>query len=147
MYLTHNAVISVVAERFIRTLKNKICKHILTVICNYIIIIIITYINKLDHIVDKYKNKYHRLTKRKHTDVKSSTYIDFDVENNDKDLKFKVGNHERISKYKKFLLNVTLQVGQNNFLWLKKLKNTAPWIYAINDLMAQKMLEYFMKKG
>ena len=36
----------------------------------------------------------------KPVDVKSSTYIDFDKENNDKDPEFKVGYHVRISKYK-----------------------------------------------
>ena len=57
------------------------------------------YINKLDNIVDEFNNAYNRTIKMKPVDVKSSTYIDFNVENNDKDLKFEVGNHVRISKY------------------------------------------------
>ena len=36
------------------------------------------YINKLDDIVNKYKNTYHSTIKMKPVDVKSSTYIDFD---------------------------------------------------------------------
>ena len=49
-------------------------------------------VDKLDNIVDKYNNTYHRTIEKKSAEVKSSTYIDFDldVENNDKDCKFKV---------------------------------------------------------
>ena len=56
------------------------------------------YIEKLDDIVGEYHNRYHRTIKMKSVDVKDNTYIDFEV--NDKDPKFKVGHHVRISKYK-----------------------------------------------
>ena len=52
MYSIHNEEISVVTERFIRTLKNKICKYMTSISKN-------VYINKLDDIVDEY-NTYHR---------------------------------------------------------------------------------------
>ena len=52
-------------------------------------------------------------------DVKSSMYIDFDVENNKKDPKFRVDEHVRITQ---FLLKFTLQIGLEQFSWLKKLK-------------------------
>ena len=58
------------------------------------------YINKLDNIVGEYNNTYHRIIKLKPIDVKNNTYIDFKKEVNDKDPKFKVGDHVRISKYK-----------------------------------------------
>ena len=58
------------------------------------------YIDKLDDIVNEYNNTYHRTIKRKLIDVKDNTYINIDKEVNDKDPKFKVGNHVRISKYK-----------------------------------------------
>ena len=58
-------------------------------------------IDKLVDIVNKYSNIYHRTIKAKPIDVTSSIYIDFGVENNDKDPKFKVSDHVRISKYKK----------------------------------------------
>ena len=48
--------------------------------------------------------------------IKSSTYIAFDVENNDKDLKFKIGDHVRISKYKNILQKVKLYIGLKKFL-------------------------------
>ena len=57
-------------------------------------------IDKLSDIVNEYNNTYHSNIKMKPVDVKSSTYIDFDKENNDKDPEFKVGYHVRISKYK-----------------------------------------------
>ena len=58
------------------------------------------YIDKLDDIVNKYNNTYHRTIKMKPVDVKPSTYTNFNQENNKKDPKFKVGDHVRISKYK-----------------------------------------------
>ena len=58
------------------------------------------YIDKLYDIVDKYNNTYHRTIKMKPVDVKDNTYIDFEKEFNDKDPKFNVGDHVRISKCK-----------------------------------------------
>ena len=58
------------------------------------------YIDKLDDIVNEYNNTYHRTIKMKPTDVKDNTYINIGKEVNDKDSKFKVGDHVRISKYK-----------------------------------------------
>ena len=58
------------------------------------------YINKLDDTVNEYSNTYHRTIKMKPVDVKDNTYIDFKKEVNDKDPKFKVGDHVRISKYR-----------------------------------------------
>ena len=94
MYSTNNKGKSVVAERFIRTLKSKIYKHMTSVSKN-------VYINKLDDIVDEYNNTYHTTIKMKPTDVNDNTYINTDKEtNDDKDPKFKVGRRVRISKYK-----------------------------------------------
>ena len=89
----HNEGTSVVAERFIRTIKNKIYKHMTSISKN-------VYIDKLDDILYKYNNKKHRTSKMKPIDVKDDTYIDFSKEVNDNDPKFKVGDHVRISKYK-----------------------------------------------
>ena len=69
MYSIHNERRSVVAERFIRTLKNKIYKHKTSVSKN-------VYINKLDDIVNQYNHTYHSTIKMKPVDVKSSAYID-----------------------------------------------------------------------
>ena len=77
------------------------------------------YIDTLGDIVNEYNNKYHRAIKMKPTDVKSSAYVDFGVENNDKDLKFNVGDHVRISKYKNIVANLSDEV-----FVIKKVKNT-----------------------
>ena len=81
MYLIHNEGRSIVVERFIRTLKNKIYKHMTAVSKN-------VYIDKLDDIVNEYNNAYHRTIKTKPLDVKDNTYIDFDKEVTDKYPKF-----------------------------------------------------------
>ena len=57
------------------------------------------YIGKLDDIVNKYNNIYHSTIKMKPADIKSSIYFDFGIENNNKDPKFKVGDHVRVPKY------------------------------------------------
>ena len=93
MYSTNNGGKYVIAERFIRTLKNKIYKYMTSISKN-------VYLDKLDDIVRKYNNTYHTSIKIKPVDVKDNTYIDFKKESNDKDPKFKLGNHVRISKYK-----------------------------------------------
>ena len=62
MHSVHNEGKSVIAERFIRTLKNKICKYMNSVSKN-------VYIDKLDDIVNKYNNTYHRTIKMKPVDV------------------------------------------------------------------------------
>ena len=80
MYLTDIGGKSVVAERFIRTLKNNIYKYMTSISKNL-------YIDKLDDIVNKYiklNNTYHRTIKTKPLNVKSGTYIDFGAESNDK---------------------------------------------------------------
>ena len=94
MYSTNNERKSVVAKRFIRTLKNKIYKYMASISKN-------VYIDKLDDIMDEYNNTYHKTIKMKPIDVKDNTYINnTDKKVNDKDLKFKIGDHVRISKYK-----------------------------------------------
>ena len=90
MYLIHNEGKSVVAERFIRTLRTKIYKYMTSVSKN-------VYIDELDDIVDEYNNAYHRKIKMKPVDVKDNTYIDFKKEVKNKDTKLKVGDHVRIS--------------------------------------------------
>ena len=59
------------------------------------------YIDKLDDIVNEYNKTYHRTVKMKPIEVKDNTYIHSIKEVNDKDPKCKVGEHVRISKYKK----------------------------------------------
>ena len=67
-YSTHSESKSVVAERFVRALKNKIYKCMISISKN-------VYIGKLARIVNEYNNTYHITIKIKPIDVKSSTYI------------------------------------------------------------------------
>ena len=90
MYLTHNEGISVIVLSTICKYMTSISKHV--------------YIVKLDDIVNKYNNTYHRTTKMKPVDVKSSTYIVFNNENDNKCPKFKVGDYVRISKHKNIVV-------------------------------------------
>ena len=89
----HNEGKSVVAERFIRALKTKIYKYMTSISKK-------VYIGELDDIVNEYNNTYHWTIKMKPVDVKSNTYIDSSKSVSDKDPKFKVDDHVRISKYK-----------------------------------------------
>ena len=97
MYSTYNEGKSVAAERFIRILKNKICKYMTAVSKN-------VYIDKLDDIVKKHNNTYHSTIKMKPVDMKFS--IDSNKENNEKYPKFKIGDHVKISKYKNLFAKV-----------------------------------------
>ena len=87
------------------------------------------YIDKLDDIVHEYNNTYHSKIRMKPIDVKDNAYIDFDEEVNDKDPKFKVSDHVRVSKYKNIYAKAILQFGLKKFLWLKKLKYCSMDLY------------------
>ena len=71
-------------------------------------------------------NTYHRTIKVKSADVKSSTYIDFNVDNNDKDHKFEVGDHLRMSNYKNIFAKSYTQNWSEELCIIEKVKNTAP---------------------
>ena len=91
MHSAYNEEKSVVAERFIRTLKNKINKYMTSVSEN-------VYIDKLYDIFNKYNNAYHSTIKMKPVNVKSSIYIDFNKENNKGGPKFKIGEYQKIAR-------------------------------------------------
>ena len=92
------------------------------------------YIDTLDNMVNKYNNTYHRTIKMKLVDVKPSIYIDFSKENNKERLKFKVGYHKRISRYKKILTKDYVPDWSEGLFVTTKDKNTVPWTYIIRDL-------------
>ena len=94
IYSTYNEAKSVVVERFIRTLKNKIFKHMAAISKN-------VYFDMLDDIVNKYNNTVHRTIKMRPIDVTDDSYAEYNKDFNKKDPKFKIGDHVRISKHKK----------------------------------------------
>ena len=104
------------------------------------------YINKLDDIVDEYNNTYHTTNKMKAIDVKDNTYINADKEINKKDPKFKIGDHVRISKYKSIFAKVYMPNWSEKVFVIKKVKNTVPWTYVINDLNGEEITGTFYEK-
>ena len=79
-------------KRSITALKSKIFKYMISISKN-------VNIDKLDDILNKYNNTYHRTITMKPADVKSNTYVNSSKKVNDKDLKFKFGDIVTISKY------------------------------------------------
>ena len=109
------------------------------------------YINKLDDIVNEYNNTYHRTIKIKPVDVKNNRYIDStefhsNKEVNDNDPKFKVGDHVRILKNKNIFAKENAPNWSEEVFELKKLKNTVPWTYFINDLNGDEIIGTFYEK-
>ena len=101
------------------------------------------YIDKIDDIVNKYTNTYHSTIKMKPVDVKSNTYIDSSKEINNKDPKFKIGDIVRISKYINiFGKGYTPNWSEEGFV-MKKIKNTVPGTYVINDLNGEEIVGAF----
>ena len=140
MYLIHNERKSVVAERFIRTLKTKIYKYMTSVSKN-------VYIDILDDIMGEYNNTYHITIKMKPVDIKDNTYTDFEKEVNDKHPKFKVGDHVRISKYKNIFAKGYTPNWSEELLLLVKLKMQFHGHMLLMISMVKKSLEHFMKKN
>ena len=139
MYSTNNEVKYVVAERFIKNLKNKIYKQMTTVGKN-------VYFNVLDDIVDKYDNTYHGSINMKPKDVTDNSFVGYNEKSNKKDPKFKVGDHVRISKYKNvFAKGYTPNWSEKIFV-VNKVKNTVPWTYLINDLSREEIIGSFYEK-
>ena len=115
MHLTSNEG----KERFIRTLKTKIYDFIISVSKN-------VYIDKLDDIVNEYKNAYYRTIKMKPVDVKDNEYINIGKEVYDKDPKFKVDDCVRISKYKNIFAEGYAPNWSKEVFVIKKVKNAVP---------------------
>ena len=103
------------------------------------------YIDKLDDIVKEYINTYHTTTKMKPADVKDNKYFDFEKEVNDKNPKFEVGDHVRISKCKNIFIKGYMPNCLEEIFIIKKIKNTVPWTMLLTILIVKKLLINFMK--
>ena len=104
------------------------------------------HIDKLDDNVNKYNNTYHTTIKMKPVDVKDNTYIDFSKEVNDKDPKFKVGVHVRISKFKNIFAKGYTPSWSKEVFVIKIVKNTVPWTYVIKNLNHNEIFRTFYEK-
>ena len=139
MYSRHNEGKSVVAERLIRTLKNKIFKHMTAVSKN-------VYFDVLDDIVNKYNNTVHRSIIVKPVDVTSDSYAEYDEDSNLTKPKFQVGDHVRISKYKNIFAKGYTENWPEEVFVVSKNKNTVPRTYVISDLNGEKIAGSFYGK-
>ena len=79
-------------------------------------------IDKIDDIVNEHNNTYHGTIKMTPVDVKSSTYTDFAIGNNDKDPKFEICDHIRISEYKNSFVKAYVPNWSEEVFVIKKLK-------------------------
>ena len=117
MYSTYGEGKSVVAERFIRTLKNKIFKHMTAVSKN-------VYFDVLDDIVNKYNNTVHRTIKMKPIDVTSDSHAEYNEDFNKNEPK--VGDRVGISKYKNIFAKRYSPNWSEEAFVVSKIKNTVP---------------------
>ena len=80
------------------------------------------YFDVLNDIVKNYSNTYHKTIKMKPIFVKSDSYAKYSVDSNEKDPKFKIGDHIKFQSIKTFFLRDMLLIDQEKFLLLRKLK-------------------------
>ena len=139
MYSTYNKGKSVVAERFIKTLKNKIFKHRTPVSKNVYFVV-------LDDIVHKHNNTVHRTIKMKPIDFTSDSYAEHNEDSNIAKPKFKVGDHVRISKYKNIFAKGYAQNCSDEVFLVSKIKDKVPWTYVISDLNGEPITGSFYEK-
>ena len=136
MYSTYNEGKSVVAERFITTLKNKLHKHVTATGKT-------VYYDVLDDVVSKYSNTKHSTIKMKPKDVKNDNkrvYID---EHNEKDSRFKVGDRVRISKFKNIFAKGYTPNWSKEIFVVNKINDTVPYTYNIKDLSGEEIIGSF----
>ena len=136
MYSTYNEGKSVVAERFIRTLKNKIYKHMTATGWN-------VYYDVLDDIVNEYDNTKHNTIKMKPKDVENNNkrvYID---EHNEKDSRFKVCDRVRISKFENILAKGNTPNWSREIFIVNKINDTVPYTYNVKDLNDEEIIGSF----
>ena len=136
MYSTYNKGKSVVAETFIRTLKNKLYKHMTATGKN-------VYYGVLDDEVNKYNNTKHSTIEMKPIDVGDNNkrvYID---ENNEKDSRFKVGDGVRISKCKDIFAKGYTPNWSKEIYIVDKINDTGPYMYNLKDLNDEEIIGSF----
>ena len=135
MYSTYNEGKSVVAERFIRTLKNKLYKHMTATGKN-------VYYDVLDDVVNKYNNTKHSTIKMKPTDVKNNERVYID-EHNEKDSRFKVGDRVRISELKNIFAKGYTPNWSTEIFIADKINDTVPYTYNLKDFYDEEIIGSF----
>ena len=154
MCSTFNEGKSVVAERFIRTLKNKLYKHMTTTGKN-------VYYDVLDDVVNEYNNTKHNTIKMKPKDVKNDAaelsslerttkscaiirnkivYID---EHTEKSARYNVGDRVRIPKFKNIFAKGYTPNWSRQILIVDKINDTVPYTYNLKDLIDEEIIGSF----
>ena len=139
MYSTYNEGITVVVERFIRTLKNKVFKRMTAISKNICF-------DAMGDIINKYNNTIHRALKMKPIDITFDSYTEYNEDSNRKDPKFKVGDNVRISIYKNIFAKGYTPNWSKEVFVVSKIKNTTPWTYTISDLNGEEITGSFYEK-
>ena len=139
MYSTYNEGKSLIAERFIRTLKNKLYKHMTAVSSD-------VYYDALDDIVDKYNNTYHNSIKKKPVDVTNNDYEGYVCEFDEKKTFFNVGDKVRISKYKDIFAKGYTPNWTREVLIVRNVKGTMSRTYEIADTNGDGIIGTFYGK-
>ena len=97
-------------------------------------------------LLKKYSHTVHRTIKMKPIDVTYDSYAEYNVDSNEKDPKFKIGDHVRISKYKNILAKVYTPNWSEEVFVISKIKNTVPCTYVISDLKGEEIVGTFYEK-
>ena len=135
MYSSYNEGKSVVDERFIRTLKNKLYKHMTATGKNVYYVV-------LDDIVNEYNNTKHNNIKIKPIDDGDNKRVYID-EDNEKDSRFKVGDRVRISKFKNIFAKGYTPNWSKEIYILDKINDKVPYTYNLKDLNGEKIIGSF----
>ena len=138
MYSMYNERKSVVAERFIRTLKNTLYKYMTATGKN-------VYYDVLDDVVNKNNNTEYSTIKMKPIDVKNNKRVYID-EHNEKDSKFKVGDRVRISRYKNIFAKGYAPNWSCEIFIVDKINDTVPYTYNVKDLNDEEIIGSFYDK-
>ena len=136
MYSTFNEGKSVVVEIFIRTLKNKLYKHMTAINKN-------VYYDVLDDVINEYNNTKHNIIKMKPKDVKKDNnrvYIDV---YNKKSTRFNVGDRARIFKFRNIFAKGYTPNWSKEIFVINKINDTVPWTCSLKDLNGEEILGSF----
>ena len=136
MYSTYNERKSVVAERFIRKLKNKLYKHMKATGKN-------VYYDVLDDVVNEYNNTKHNTIKMEPKNVGDDSTREYIDEHNEKDSRFKVGDRVRISKFKIIFAKGHTPNWSKEIFIVNKINDTIPYTYNIKDLNGEEIIGSF----
>ena len=139
MYSMYSEGKSVVAERFIRTLKNKLYNHMTATGKN-------GYYNVLDDVVNKYNNTKHSTIEMKPIDVGDNNKRVYINEHNEKDSKFKVGDRVRISRYQNIFAKGYAPNWSREIFIVDKINDIVPYTYNLKDLNDEEIIGSFYDK-